>query len=1271
MPAKWESQGAPPLNRKEATLTMGKRSGAGARMHPWRWAALFSILLCICSAAPVLADPAPPAEESSPSLPGSEELTSALIRSEAEARAEQERLEEEWVTPQAEREREESQTAFADVSSGEAQSLLLAAFPEQIEALNADPGRVFSNLAIEKPLGAYGALVENEDGESAIVESSVPVESEVGEKGKAPVDLSLEAQGGAFVPANPLSELELPASAEGEIQLESGVGVKLPGEHPNPAEQLGDLNLFYPETETTTDTLAAPLAGGVELFEQIRSPESPEQFRYELSLPAGATLRPRGDGGAEVVSGSNDIGEGGPPPVAVDAQGRDLPVTMSVEGESLVVGIPHRSLEVAYPILLDPSLWDTLQFNLGEWTTSSAGGPCDLWIDGSGLHAASRGWQVYEPNTHAHFVYAAPGSSAFIEEANFLNISFYTHNNGTNGCGAREPHGYIGIYNAAAGGFTSPGAGEWWGGDSFVPSYWARNGGIGAHEAMVGIGVGGYQTWIKCNHEIVMPGVTLKESDPDNPWIKSVSGVPSGWFDPQKAGSTTIVAADNGFGVHDMAIYDGEVTNHAGFGCSGVSGSRCSGERSWVVPPPYRSGERTLEVFAEDPLGHTGKWTTTSKVDNQAPAVELSGQFAEATEEVGKKGAENEADENKLSFPVYNLQIKATDGLETPATERQSGVKNIKVYLDGVQQTVPWSAQTCPTYSCKKEGTYQLKLLGLTAGEHKLKVVAEDQVEHFGEREIEFEYIPATGIDDDYVMQHFPLPDGEGSEAEEESPVRPELAVNVMNGNLVFRQQDVEVAGPGADLEVERFYNSQLPKAQNTEWGAGWTLAQTPELEIEQRKSGPSTDATMVEENGAIEGSVNLPTITGEEKFDKEIQAVVTKETHGYEVADESGEAAGSVAFNEAGEATELRTPGSATVEVESSGGVLTELAVDDPGTAGGAAQHFNENEPNEPYIYASALGGRLSGAGNLSGPVDTATDAEGNLWVADAGHNRVQEFNAKGEFIQQFGATGTANGLFTSMHSIVLDSKGNVYVAAASRIQEFNAKGEYLRQWGTEGEGSGQFKGLTGLATDPEGHLWTLETEGYFGVAPRLQEFSAEGAYLASFGFATGKENKQLSNPQALAIDPQGNVWVADTANNRIEEFNSKGQFLRVSGSEGSASGQFKAPGGIATDAAGNVWVADSANNRIQEFSPSGVYITQFGKAGDNNGQFLAPNGLTLDTKGNVWVADTGNNRVERWQLPGWNSSTYLDPLVAGGEGIAPGQLSAPSGVATDKEGN
>ncbi len=1246
--------------------------GRASRMPKGVWALLFAALLCVCSAAPVLADPAAPAAEAGAApLPSPEELTSALIRSEADAKSAQAELEEQWRTPQAERERDHSRSAFADIASGESQSLLLAEFPEQIEELNADPGRSLSNVSIEKPLGTYGALIEQENGEHAIVESSLPVQSEVGEGKKKPIDLSLESKGDAFVPANPPHELELPASADGQIRLEGGVGVSIPSEDAHEAVQLGEMNLFYPETEPSTDTLAAALSSGVELLEQIRSAESPEEFRFELSLPAGAVLRSRSDGGAEVVSSSGDVLKEVPPPTAVDAQGKQVAVTMSVEGDALVVAVPHRSLEVAYPILLDPSVWDAPSFGSGEWGTSSYGGPYDLWNETSALHVASRGWQVYEPYTYGQFVYAAPGSTAFIETAEFSHISFFTNENGTNGCGASEPHGFVGIYNVATNSYTSPGAGEFRSGNSYIGSYTARNGAPNVRIASVGIGNANSQIWIKCNHEMFVGGVTVYESDQDNPTINSVTGVPSGWFDPQKAGSAIIHAADSGFGVHEISIYDGEVTNgdpiNGNPGCSGLSGHRCPGEATWTVNPPYAKGERTLKVIAEDPLQHTTTppWTAKTKVDNFAPDIELSGQFAEATEEEGKEGAENEADENKLSFPVYKMQIKATDGKQDPETERQSGVKNIKIYRDGVQQTVSWGAQSCATYSCGMEETYQLKLLGLTAGEHKLKVVAEDQVGHLYDREIEFEYIPATGIDDEYVMQHFPLPDGEGDETEEENPIRPELAVNVMNGNLVFRQQDVEVTGPGADLEVERVYNSQLPKAQNTEWGAGWTLAQTPELEIEKPQSGPPTDATMVEEDGAVEGSVNLPTNTGEEKFDKEIQAVVTKEANGYEVADESGETGAAVAFNEQGEATELRTPGSAKVEIESEAGALSELAVNDPGTAGGQAEQ-SAPEPTDPYIFGSTFGGSGSGAGNLSAPSAAATDSEGNVYVADTGHNRIQEFDSKGQFIRQFGATGSGNGQLRSPRGIAISSTdGNLYVAdeGNTRVQELTQTGEFVRKWGSAGNGNGQFRELADLAVDPEGHVFTVEA-GIGSIFPaRVQEFSSEGAFIRTFG-SYGTADGRFATPEAIATDSSGNVWVADTGNNRIEEFNSSGEFVRKFGTAGSEAGQLSSPRGLAFDAEGKLWVADSGNDRLERFGPEGAYLATFGAPGNDAGRFSEPRGLAIDGSGNIWVADTGNDRIQE-------SSATETLRTFGGSGSGAGNLSAPSAAATDSEGN
>src|SRR6478672_7243391 len=188
-----------------------------------RWLALFALLFCVATAAPVFtAAGAEGAEESSAEAPapGAPEL--------AEVERE-ERERDEWLSsPEALGQREASRSAYANLSAAEAQTLLLEAFPAQIQGLNADPARVLSGLEIEKVLGTYGARISTAEGESAIVESPVPVESDLGGEGKEPVYLALARSGEDFLPKNPLTAIELPASAEGSIHLQGEVRVELP-----------------------------------------------------------------------------------------------------------------------------------------------------------------------------------------------------------------------------------------------------------------------------------------------------------------------------------------------------------------------------------------------------------------------------------------------------------------------------------------------------------------------------------------------------------------------------------------------------------------------------------------------------------------------------------------------------------------------------------------------------------------------------------------------------------------------------------------------------------------------------------------------------------------------------------------------------------------------------------------------------------------------------------------------------------------------------------
>ncbi len=89
---------------------------------------------------------------------------------------------------------------------------------------------------------------------------------------------------------------------------------------------------------------------------------------------------------------------------------------------------------------------------------------------------------------------------------------------------------------------------------------------------------------------------------------------------------------------------------------------------------------------------------------------------------------------------------------------------------------------------------------------------------------------------------------------------------------------------------------------------------------------------------------------------------------------------------------------------------------------------------------------------------------------------------------------------------------------------------------------------------------------------------------------------------------------------------------FVTVWGTQGSGNGQFNGPKGIAVDSNGNVFVVDQGNNRIEKFSNTGVYISQWGSYGTGNGQFNSPYGVAVDSSGNVYVVDSGNYRVEKF---------------------------------------
>ena len=895
--------------------------------------------------------------------------------------------------------------------------------------------------------------------------------------------MTLRQQLEGFEPENPILDVTIPQSPEEGIAIggdemvitQAGVDTQ------SNAHLFGDKDVIYPEVQTDTDLLVSPLSSGVEIFDQLRSIESPEVLRFDFDLPEGAQMQANG-GAVEVHEGA-ELSAMVLPPHAVDAQGTFVPVGMELEGSSIVLTVEHREGDYAYPILVDPEYyvqndwvnapwyggnnyhvledgtfqtwWNNAKLQTSRWCINNC------WGSGRGLFVtAPSGY--YPGNQQAHWTYTPPGETSYL--SGYLINPFFRWDTTNPACWSGpqpNPHDFDGLWSPAY--------------QIYYQLY--KNRALATNAAVYGntaqtakVMVFGLNTGNSANNpcwrDIYAGGIATYMTDPDSPTLDPVSGFPTGWFDNSKMHIVNVSAHDKGLGVKNIWLLAEGKPDTPLFknDCQGTHGSPCY--RDMWGPLEFNGNNfdegRTLaKVTAQDALAravNSASWW--AYVDNLPPEVTLSGQLAAATNEGGnEEHPPGQGDE--LSLPVYNLEIKAEDGFHDPADPEKwrSGVKAIKVFLDESQTPLQEWTQSCPTDSCSMTQTFTLKLSGLSVGEHTLRVIATDQLGHPREREIEFEYIPATGMKDEYVMHYFPLPDGQGNEEEEERPDRPELAVNVVNGNLVYREKDVEVVGYAADLEVERYYNSLLPEKDNSEWGDGWTLAQTPDLDPQEPEgSGPPEVADAIGRSGTFQNAVKLPTEAGESRFDPVLQATIrTLPGGGYSLTDESGETEETTVFDEEGTATEVQLPGYVRLDYGYEDDALEEIQVKDPASVTDLSQLEEEElEYVSPQpVYQSAFGTLGTGNGQLKSPGDVAVAANGDLWVVDRANNRIQRLNSAGEYISKFGSTGSGNGQFNRPTSIAIDTAGNLWVTDADnhRIQKFSASGEFLKAVGSLGD--------------------------------------------------------------------------------------------------------------------------------------------------------------------------------------------------------------------------
>ena len=353
-----------------------------------------------------------------------------------------------------------------------------------------------------------------------------------------------------------------------------------------------------------------------------------------------------------------------------------------------------------------------------------------------------------------------------------------------------------------------------------------------------------------------------------------------------------------------------------------------------------------------------------------------------------------------------------------------------------------------------------------------------------------------------------------------------------------------------------------------------------------------------------------------------------------------------------------------------------------------------------------AGAGGNVYGFGGDGGPAvqarlyrpgGVAVDSTGNLYIADTRNNRIRKVDSTGTIttiagtgVSGFGGDGGAavQAGLSNPRGVAVDGVGNLYIADTGnhRIRKVDSTGVITTiEWK-------RLETPEAVAVDGVGNLYIADTDNH-----RIRRVDSTGTITTIAGTGESGDGGDggpaiqatLYYPRGVAVDSTGNLYIADTRNNRIRKVDSTGTITTIAGTgfggDGGPANQasISSPGGVAVDGGGNLYIADSTNHRIRKVDSTGTITTIVGTGGGGDSgdggpagqaKLYYPRGVAVDSGGNLYIADAGNNRIRKV-----DSTGTITTIAGTGDGGFDGDegpanqawLSGPGGVAVDGGGN
>ena len=279
-----------------------------------------------------------------------------------------------------------------------------------------------------------------------------------------------------------------------------------------------------------------------------------------------------------------------------------------------------------------------------------------------------------------------------------------------------------------------------------------------------------------------------------------------------------------------------------------------------------------------------------------------------------------------------------------------------------------------------------------------------------------------------------------------------------------------------------------------------------------------------------------------------------------------------------------------------------------------------------------------------------------------------------KYKVVKVWGGAGTEDGKFLRPHDLDFNNDESILYAVdrdGGRIQAFDKEGNFLFSFGKNGQGDGEFSVPYGLDVDKEGNLWVADRANH-----RVQKFDSQGNFILKIGgddFKKSAEPGKFDNPRHVRVDPDNKyVYVADSKNNRVQQFDTNGKFIKVIGKLGDKPGEFNLVTTIEIDPEGNFFTTERGNERIQKFDKDWKPILMWGSKGSGDSQFCHSEHFAIDKYGNVYMNDPQSDPgcsqipvVKKYD----NNGKFITKW--GSLGKEPGQFGDPEHMAIDSEGN